>query len=268
MSNIDAVNALLTAINFDRFHEIEARHAPAAVFSSFRGPDLRSSVAIADWHREFLKDYADCNYGDLEYIEDGDVVVTRATIGAKGYDWREFTQRVLEIFRVDGEEIAERRLYGMHRDLEFDKPTQQAMDDAVGFRGGSPSETRKTVESFAAAASTGDSDAMKEALHERVACIDGVYGIVNGADAVIELLSSLPRPVFGSERVTAVFAGEHSAAAEYAYDDAHPRDADFYRLVDGKIRVIERYWMLRAIGVRPEENYANDRHVRKVIYPA
>ena len=30
MSNLDTVNELLTAINFDRFYEIEARHAEEA----------------------------------------------------------------------------------------------------------------------------------------------------------------------------------------------------------------------------------------------
>ena len=60
MSNIDAVNALLTAIHFDRFSEIEARHQPDVTFWSFRGPTLRDSVSVADWHRTFLRDYADC----------------------------------------------------------------------------------------------------------------------------------------------------------------------------------------------------------------
>ena len=59
MSNIPAVNELITAINFDRFSEIEAHHRPDAVFQSFRGPTLRDSVSIADWHRELLRDYAD-----------------------------------------------------------------------------------------------------------------------------------------------------------------------------------------------------------------
>src|SRR5882762_7452175 len=66
MSNIDAVNALITAINFDRFAEIESLHQPDAVFWSFRGPTLHDSVSIADWHREFLRDYADCSYTELE----------------------------------------------------------------------------------------------------------------------------------------------------------------------------------------------------------
>jgi len=62
MSNIDAVNALITAINFDRFAEIEARHNPDVTFSSFRGPTVTSSVGVEDWQRTFLRDYADCNY--------------------------------------------------------------------------------------------------------------------------------------------------------------------------------------------------------------
>jgi ketosteroid isomerase-like protein len=267
MSNIDAVNALLTAINFDRFHEIEALHAPNAVFASFRGPILRSSVEIADWHREFLKDYADCNYAQLEYIEEGDNVVVRATLEAKGYDWRPFSQRVVEAFRANGSEVLERRLYGMLRDIEFDKPTQQALDDAMGFRGGSASATRKTIEGLFAALDAGDMDAVKASFHEKVAYIDGVYGIANGVDSMVALIDSLPRPQFGTERVTSLVCGEHTALAQVAIDPSRPRAADFFRLVDGKIRVIERYWMLREIGVRPHENYAQDRHVRKVIYP-
>jgi ketosteroid isomerase-like protein len=268
MSNIDAVNALLTAINFDRFHEIEARHAPAAVFASFRGPILNSSVAIADWHREFLKDYADCNYGDLEYIEDGDVVAVRATIEAKGYDWRPFTQRVVEVFRVDGEEVVERRLYAMLRDIEFDKPTQQAMDDAKGYRGGSAPATRKLIESTLAASKAGDREALKACFHDKVAYLDGVYGAASGFDAMLALLESVPRPLFGEERMTSLVCGDHVALAEFAIDPARPRAADFIRIVDNKIRLIERYWMLREIGVRPDENYAQDRHTRKVIFPA
>jgi ketosteroid isomerase-like protein len=268
MSNIDAVNALLTAINFDRFHEIEARHAPDATFASFRGPILHSSVQIADWHREFLKDYADCNYTQLEYVDEGDTVVVRSTIEAKGYDWRPFTQRVVEVCRVAGEEISERRLYGMLRDIEFDKPTQQAMDDAMGFRGGSASGTRKVVEGLFAALEAGDDEAVRSAFHEKVAYIDGVYGITNGVDGMVALIDSLPRPTFGTERVTSLVCGDHTALAQVAIDPSRPRAADFFRLVDNKIRVIERYWMLREIGVRPYENYAQDRHVRKVIYPS
>ncbi len=77
MTNIEAVNALITAINFDRFAEIEARHAPDATFISFRGPTCIDSISIGDWHREFLEAYADCNYAETEYIEQGDIVVAK-----------------------------------------------------------------------------------------------------------------------------------------------------------------------------------------------
>src|SRR5688500_15022043 len=110
MSNIDAVNALITAVNFDRFAEIEARHAPSATFWSFRGPTLQDSLGIADWHREFLRDYADCNYADLEYVSDESTVAVRATLEAKGYDWRAFTQRVVDVYRLEHEAVVERRL--------------------------------------------------------------------------------------------------------------------------------------------------------------
>jgi ketosteroid isomerase-like protein len=262
MSNIDAVNALLTAINFDRFAEIEAHHAPDVTFWSFRGPTLRSSVDVADWHREFLRDYADCNYGDLEYIEDGDTVVVRATIEAKGYDWRLFTQRVVEVFRMAEGEVVERRLYGMLRDIEFDKPVNAAMENAKGYRGGSASTTRKVVEAFFAST---DNDG--DVFHEKAVLIDGVYGLAAGAANIRALMAAVPRPAFGVERVTAIYAGEHDALAEVAYDPSRPRQACWFRIVDGKIMVIESYWMLREIGVRPDVNYDHDRHQRQVILP-
>ncbi|MGE0569522.1 MAG: nuclear transport factor 2 family protein [Dehalococcoidia bacterium] len=267
MSNTDAVNALLTAINFDRFHEIEAHHAPAAVFHSFRGPTLRSSVAIADWHRQFLKDYADCNYTDLEYIESGETVVVRATIEAKGYDWRPFTQRVVEVFRIVDGEIVERRSYAMFRDIEFEKPIAAAMDNARGFRGGSSSQTRKTVQDMLNALGSGDMDAGRAAFADKAVMIDGVYGSVAGFDKMVDLVGSIPQPAFGQQRVTSITAGDHVALVEAGFDPARPRKAEWYRLVDGKIMVVEVYWMLREIGVRPDENYANDRHMRKVILP-
>lgn len=267
MSNTDAVNALLTAINFDRFHEIEAHHAPAAVFHSFRGPTLRSSVAIADWHRLFLKDYADCSYTDIEYIESGDTVVVRATIEAKGYDWRPFTQRVVEVFRVIDGEIVERRTYAMFRDIEFEKPIAAAMDNARGFRGGSASQTKKTIQDMLKALEAGDIETGRSFFHEKGALIDGVYGSVAGFDKAMELVGSIPQPAFGQQRVTSIIAGDHVALVEASFDPARPRKAEFYRLVDGKIMVVEVYWMLREIGVRPDENYANDRHMRKVILP-
>jgi hypothetical protein len=268
MSNIPAVNALLTAINFDRFAEIEAHHRPDAVFQSFRGPTLRDSVSIADWHREFLRDYADCNYAELEYIEEGNTVAVRATIEAKGYDWRPFTQRVIEVFEFDDRgEVAHRRLYGALRDMELDKPATAAMTDATGFKGGSASATRTTAQAFYDALLTGDADGAKELLHEKAAVIDGLYGIAHGPDTILEFLRQIPMPAFGRLRLTNLLAGDHVALAELAIDPARPRFADWVRLVDGKIRVIEGYAMLREIGVNPYENYANDRHRRQVILP-
>src|SRR3990172_11983260 len=108
MSNVDAVNALVTAINFDRFAEIEACHQPDVLFQSFRGPPIHGSVSVGDWHRTFHRLYADCTYSDLEYVDAGDTVCLRATIEAKGYDWRAFTQRVVEVLRMENGAVAER----------------------------------------------------------------------------------------------------------------------------------------------------------------
>jgi len=268
MSNIPAVNALITAINFDRFAEIEARHAPDAVFTSFRGPTLRSSVSIADWHREFLRDYADCNYAELEYIEQGDTVAVRATIEAKGYDWRPFTQRVVETFRFAGTDtVAERRLYGQLRNIELDKPATAAMNDATGYKGGSASATKSAVEAFYTALLAGDREAALSHLAARPALIDGVYGAATGPENILDFLDSVPRPAFGSLRVTNILAGEHDALVELAIDPGRPRIADWVRMVDDKVTVIERYAMLREIGVNPYENLAGDRHARRAILP-
>jgi hypothetical protein len=264
MSNIETVNALLTAINFDRFHEIEARHAPNVVFHSFRGPTLRDSIAVADWHRLFLREYADCNYAEVEYIEEGDIVAVRATIEAKGYDWRPFTQRVVEVFHVQGEFVTERRLYGMLRDVEFDKPVQQAMDAALEVRGGSKGDTEKLVR---AALEVTDAESAAEVFDAKAVLIDSVYGIAVGPENILSLTAATPRPAFGVDRVVHGYPGEHDGLVERAIDPSRPRSADWYRIVDGKIRVIERYWMLREIGMNPFVNYARDRHQRQVILP-
>jgi hypothetical protein len=261
MSNIDTVNQLLTAINFDRFYEIESLHAPNVVFHSFRGPTLRDSVSVADWQRQFLRDYADCNYTGVEHIEEHDIVAVRASIEAKGYDWRAFTHRVVEVFRVVDNQVTDRRLYGMLRDIELDKPAQQAMDAALEVRGGSSADTRKIVEGALGA------EAPEEFFDPKVVLIDSVYGIAVGPENIFALNAAMPRPAFGVERVTRVLAGEHDALLEKAIDPSRPRSADWYRIVDGKIRVIERYWMLREIGVNPYVNYARDRHQRQVILP-
>lgn len=264
MSNLSTVNDLLTAINFDRFHEIEARHAPDVIFQSFRGPTLRDSISVADWHRQFLRDYADCNYTGLEYIEESSATVVRATIEAKGYDWRPLTQRVVEVFHVQDELITDRRLYGMLRDIELDKPAQQALDAALEYRGGSAADTRKVVE---ATVTTNKAEASADLFDPNAVLIDSVYGVALGPENIFALMASTPRPAFGVDRVTAIHAGEHTALVESAIEPSRPRVADWYRLVDGKVRVIERYWMLREIGVNPYVNYARDRHQRQVIMP-
>ncbi len=266
MSNIDAVNALLTAIHFDRFAEIEARHAPDAVFQSFRGPTLRNSVAISDWHKAFLRDYADCTYTEIEYIEDGNTVVVRATIEAKAPDWRPFTQRVVDVFEFSEMGVQRRRLYGMMPDLELDKPAQQALDNAVGYRGGTAAATRQVVEQWLAAFTQGDLDAARALLHDKSALIDSVYGVATGFDAGMAVVSARPKPLFGTVRPTALYCGEHTALLEEAVDPARPRQAVWFRLVDGKIAVVEMYWMLREIGADPFAG-RRERHTKKVILP-
>lgn len=267
MSNLEAVTALLTAINFDRFDEIEARHQPDVTFTSFRGPTLQNSASVADWHRTFLRDYADCNYAEVEALEEGEFVAVRATIEAKGYDWRAFSQRVLEVFRMEDEAVAERRLYGMLRDVVLDKPAAAAMENALGFRGGSAAATRTLVDGFYSKFLAGDYDGAMEALDAKPAIIDSVYGVVSGPQNMMDLLKSMPVPAFGIWRRTRTLAGPTAAVVELAIDPGRPRAAHWVRIVDGKIKVLEVYWMLREIGIQPEENYARDRHVKQVILP-
>lgn len=266
MSNIDAVNALLTAIHFDRFGEIEARHAPDAQFNSFRGPSLRDSVSIADWHRGFLKDYADCNYTELEYIESGNVVAARATLTAKGYDFRAFTQRVVEVFEfaVDGGPIVSRRLYAMLPDLELDKPTSAALTNALESRGGTADASKALVDGHYAALFAGDGEGAKAALADNAALIDSVYGTANGPDNILALMATVPLPAFGSWRVTRSVASAKDVFVEASIDPNRPRAADWVRVVDGKIGVIETYWMLREIGVTQE---TRERYIKQVILP-
>lgn len=264
MSNIEAVNELITAINFDRFAEIEARHNPDVLFTSFRGPILHSSVAVEDWHTTFLRDYADCNYTDLEYLERGESVAVRATIEAKGYDWRAFTQRVVEVFDFLQGGISERRMYGMVQDLELDKPTTAAMTAAHDFPGGAVSATQSAVDGFYAALLAGDNDTAATFLADKATLIDSIYGITNGPQNVIDLYRSVPRPAFGAPRVTRTFAGAKDALVETAIDAGRPRRADWVRVVEGKILVIEAYWMFREIGFKPEDRA---RHVKQVILP-
>jgi hypothetical protein len=266
MSNVDVVNALLTAINFDRFAEIEARHAPDATFMSFRGPTLHDSVSITDWHREFLESYADCSYTETEAIDENGIVAMRATIEAKGTDWRLFTQRVVEVMRIENDLVAERRLYGMLPDLVLDKASTAAMNNATGYKGGSASATRQAVEGFYSNLFKGDVDAAKGFLDPKCSMIDSLYGIANGPDAVIDLIRGIPTPMFGVWRAIRATCGAKDALVELSLDPVRPRAADWVRIVDGKIAVIEGYWMFRDIGVDPFVERRR-RHVKQVILP-
>lgn len=267
MSNRDIVDALVTAINYDRFDEIQALHDPGVIFHSFRGPTLRDSVALRDWHHAFLEQYADCTYSEVETVAEGDAVAMRSTIEAKGYDWRAFSQRVLEIARFEGDLIVDRRLYGMIRDIELDKPALVALDAAHDFQSASASGAKKVVEGFYGSLLASERDQAAGSLDEAVTLIDSVYGITSGAEGVLDLLEATPSPAFGCARVTAVVAGEKDIVVEMAIEPARPRMADWVRVVEGKILVIERYWMLREIGINPFVEYSRDRHRRQVILP-
>ena len=261
MSNIDAVNALISAINLDRFAEIEARHAPDVTFWSFRGPTLHNSVAVHDWHTRFLRDYADCNYADLEYVEQDNTVAVRATVYAKGYDWRPFTQRVIEVFRMDEEGlVGDRRLYAMLPNLELDKAPTAAMTNATGFKGGSDSATKAAIDALF----SGDKEAAAAVIDEKAVLIDTVYGITAGPANILDLIDRVPRPAFGQLRVTHAYIGPKDACVEVAIDPNRPRQAHWIRIVEGKVMVIETYWMLREIGVSLENP---QRHQRQVILP-
>lgn len=264
MTNIDAVNALLTAINLDRFDEITALHRPDAVFSSFRGPTLRDAVSIGDWHRTFLRDYADCNYTDVEYLEEGNDVVVRATIEAKGYDWRPFTQRVVEVFTVAGNLITRRKQYGMLRDVELDKPSTTALNNALEFRGGTAPDTKAVADGFFSAFHAGDNERAATFLADKAALIESIYGVVTGPANIIDLLRARPLPAFGVARVTHTYAGDKDALVEVAIDPGRPREAHWVRVVDGKILVLESYWMLREVGIVESDDA---RQQRQVIMP-
>ena len=138
MSNIDAVNALITAINFDRFAEIEARHSPDVTFSSFRGPDAaRAASASRTGSGRSCAITPTATTPNWSTSRTARRSRCAATIEAKGYDWRPFTQRVIEVFAFEAGRVRERRLYGMLPDLELDKPATAAMNAALEFRGGS-----------------------------------------------------------------------------------------------------------------------------------
>lgn len=265
MSNIDIANALFSAINHDRFAEIETLHNPDALLSTFRGPTVRGSGAIGDWHREFLRTYADCQYTDVEYIEEGNTIAAHATILAKGYDWREFSQRVVDALSFADGGIASRRLYAMPPDVEFTKPAADQLKNAIGFRGGTPSSTRRLALDFMKAWTDGDVGTATAQLDPRAVLVDGVYGTAVGPDNIAALISSQPLPAFGSWHIAASTAGAKDALVEFAIAP-RPRAACWVRVVDEKIVLVEGYWMLREIGVDPSVG-RRERHGKQVIMP-
>jgi ketosteroid isomerase-like protein len=267
MANSESATALLAAINFDRFDEIAAWHTPDVEFRSFRGPALSDSMAVGDWHRDFLQQYADCRYEDAEIFDDGDAVCVRANIVAKGYDWRPFQQPALEVMQFRDDRVAFRRLYGMLRDVELGKAETAALKAAQEYPGAKARATKKAVSSFYEAAIGGDDEKAIEQLDEKAALIDAVYGTANGPQEILELMKSIPAPAFGQVRVTAMYAGPKDAVVEQAIEPSRPRSADWVRMLEGKIKVIERFWMLREIGVNPFEEYSRDRHSKAAIPP-
>jgi hypothetical protein len=82
MSNIDTVNELLTAINSTASTRSRrtTRRTSSPLVPRADPPRLGVRRRLAS---RILRDYADCNYTDLEYIEDGDHVAVRATIEAR-----------------------------------------------------------------------------------------------------------------------------------------------------------------------------------------
>jgi hypothetical protein len=268
MSHRIAAESLVRAINYDDFEAIMAAHHPDVSFQSFRGPNLRDSFSVREWHREFLEQYADCTYTQPEYIEDGEVVAVRAVVTAKGYDWREFEQNVLDVMEFDSAGLVlRRRLYAQRRDITLDKAATAAVSAANAADGGSSAATRKVASELCAALLSGDREAAVACFADKTAYIDSVYGVASGAEAIVDLIAAIPRPPFGSLRVTGIVAGEKTAVVELAVDPSRPRGAVVVRVVGGKVGVIEAYWMLREIGVNPYEEYSHDRHSRRVIQP-
>jgi len=265
MSNIDSAKALFSAINRDRVAEIEGLHNPDVVFSTFRGPTLRGSGAVGDWHQEFLRMYADCEYTEVEYIEQGNVVSARATIVAKGYDWREFSQRVVEVLDFEDGGISGRRVYAMPPDVEFTKPAADQLKNAAGFRGASPATTLRVATTFFQSLIGGDIDTAKAYLDPRAVLVDGVYGTAVGPDNVVALIASQPVPAFGSWRVERAVGGPKDAVVETAIAP-RPRAATWVRVVDEKIVLLEVHWMLREIGFDPAVSN-RERPGKQVIMP-
>ncbi|MDZ7728513.1 MAG: hypothetical protein U5Q44_10180 [Dehalococcoidia bacterium] len=193
MSHIDAAKALIRAIDYDTFSQIETAHHPLCTFHSFRGPILQDALAIADWHRIFARNYADLTYTESEYIEQDDTVAVRATLEAKGYDWRRFHQRAVDVMEFDEYELVTgRRLYAMLRDIEFEKQVENAFKFASEAKGGKQAKTEEIVRNYYTAILSGDDETARGLLNEKCAHIDPIYGVAAGADAMVEIPASVP----------------------------------------------------------------------------
>ena len=167
-------------------------------------------------------------------------------------------------FAVDGGPIVSRRLYAMLPDLELDKPTSAALTNALESRGGTADASKALVDGHYAALFAGDGEGAKAALADNAALIDSVYGTANGPDNILALMATVPLPAFGSWRVTRSVASAKDVLVEASIDPNRPRAADWVRVVDGKIGVIETHWMLREIGVTQE---TRERYIKQVILP-
>ena len=146
-----------------------------------------------------------------------------------------------------------------------DKAATASMNNALEFRGGSTSGTGTIVDGFFKALLMSDRETALSFLADKATLVDSVYGVATGSENVLHALAATPRPMFGSYRVTRSFSGPKDGLVETAIDPSRPRRADWVRVVDGKIMVIESYWMLREIGVPPESYQA--RHPKQVILP-
>ncbi|MFQ5381888.1 MAG: nuclear transport factor 2 family protein [Dehalococcoidia bacterium] len=266
MSNTETIEALVSAIEHDRFREIAELHRPGAVFHTFRGPTVSGGTAAGGWYAAFLRDYADCSYSDRALLEQGDVAALAATLGAKGVDWRAFDQRVLEFFEFEEGLVAARRIYAMPARFEYPKPVADAVAKLKEAEGVGASSVEATARGFVEALLAGDRDGARAFLSEDSVLVDGVFGVATGSDSVLELVAALPAPAFGVWRLSRCVAGNRAAALEMAIDPARPRAAAWVRVSEEKVASIEIYWMLREIGVTPAVG-SMPRHPKQVILP-
>ena len=266
MSTSGTVDALISAIERERFRDIAELHQAGAALHTFRGPTAWGGVAIGEWYGRFLRDYADCSYTERSLVEDGEVAALRATIEAKGYDWRVFEQHVLEFVEFEEGLISARRIYAMPARIEYPKPALDALQKLEGTAGGGPAPVAAAARGFVDALLEGDRDGAAALLADDAVLIDGVFGVATGSEAVLELVSTLPSPAFGTWRLLRCIAGENAAALELAIDPQRPRAGAWIRVNEERVAAIEMYWMLREIGVTTGV-VSIPRHPKQVILP-